>query len=113
MRPITIHPESKEQIKVFEQMAKASKVPFEKVEVAANDDRSGEAFKQSVVNGQEAYKNGEMSEFVKIGKKEGFERNGGFMKRLKEALTIEEARELSIRHVKGLHEDLEFDGLNA
>ncbi|MEO8853569.1 MAG: DUF2683 family protein [Ginsengibacter sp.] len=32
METILIYPKSKEQVKVFEQMAKALKVPFEKIE---------------------------------------------------------------------------------
>jgi len=68
MESITIHPKSKEQIKVFEQMAKALKIPFEKVENPA-ENLSGEGFKQSVVDGQEAYKRGQLNEFVKINRK--------------------------------------------
>jgi hypothetical protein len=34
------------------------------------DNLSGEKFKQSVINGKEAYKNGDMEQFVKMNRKD-------------------------------------------
>jgi hypothetical protein len=69
MESITIHPKSKEQIKVFEQMAKALKIPFEKIETP-DDSLYGEGFKKSVLEAQEAYDKGDYSEFAKINRQE-------------------------------------------
>jgi len=69
MESITIHPTSKEQIKVFEQMAKALKIPFEKIETPM-DNLHGEGFKESVRSAREAYDKGDSNQFVKINRKE-------------------------------------------
>lgn len=71
MDTIIIHPESKEQAKLFEQLAKALKVPFEKKKQSKKDAENdyhayGEGFKKSVEEGLEAYKNGDMSQFSEI-----------------------------------------------
>ncbi|MCR8558651.1 hypothetical protein KXD93_13425 [Mucilaginibacter sp. BJC16-A38] len=49
-------------------LLKKLKIQFETV--GANDALSGEEIKQSVINGQLAYKNGESDQFTKIDRKE-------------------------------------------
>lgn len=66
MQPIIIYPQSKEQMKGFELMAKALKIPFDKPTQKAINNTFGEEFKKTVLEAQEAYKNGDRDEFVAL-----------------------------------------------
>jgi hypothetical protein len=59
-------------MEIFEKMATALKIPFEKIPQQEKDNLSGEGFKQSVINAQEAYKKGDMNEFTKLNREELF-----------------------------------------
>jgi hypothetical protein len=57
METLLIYPQSKEQVKLFEQMAKALKVPFEKVE---NKSPYNAEFVAKIKKGDEDFKAGRL-----------------------------------------------------
>jgi len=61
---ITTHQQSGEQTKPFEKTVKALQITFETTSIPAEGNLYVEGFKKIVIEGQKAYKNSGMSEFV-------------------------------------------------
>jgi len=68
MEELLIKVKDEAESSFIKDLLKKLKIQFETVR--ANDAISGEEIKQSVVNGQLAYKNGETDQFTKIDRKE-------------------------------------------
>jgi hypothetical protein len=68
MEEILIKVKDEKESFFLKELLEKLKIKFESL--GNEDNLSGEKFKQSVINGKEAYKNGDMEQFVKINRKD-------------------------------------------